>query len=285
VLEELFAKDAYHVAQVSVLVIGRLSDEEQRALVAPAGVTLEVACVERIDQAAGHLQLSGSPLELILIVEARGGECSTAAIDALRSVAPLARLWRIAGTWCEGEGRSGRPPAGCLVSYAHQWPARFGRELAALAAGLQPAWAWPLTASNEERMLALAERPLARRSGQVVISARSTPTAAALADACRLVGYEPLVIREDRPWSTPAAIAVLWDTDCYRMTDAIEVGRLRELAGAAPIVALAGFPRSDDIRRAREVGIQAVVSKPFLIHDLFWQLDEAIASGAVSQNR
>ena len=198
----------------------------------------------------------------------------------LRGLAPLARMLAVAGNWCEGEARSGRPPAGCLASYEHQWPARCRGELAVLARGERPVWALPVTASAEERMLAAAERPRARGSGQVVIVARVAATAAALADTCRLVGYEPLVVREDLPWSAPAAAAIVWDTDPARIGDIGMVERVRQSAAGAPLVALAGFPRRDDIRRAQAAGIAAVVSKPFLIDDLYWQLDEAVRSGS-----
>ena len=263
---------------LSVFIIGVLPDEAERALAAPAGVTVEITRIKDAARAAAHLASGARAPELILIAAARDGEGSAAAIDALRRAAPLARIWRIAGNWCEGEKRSGRPPEGCLMSYAHQWPVRWGRELAALGEGAQPAWSLPLTASSEERLLALADRPLTCRSGQIAIVSQSSAAAAALADACRLFGYQPLAVREDRIWSAPDAVALIWDTDCYRMVDASRVARLRKFAGDAPLVALAGFPRKGDIRRAQGVGVAGVVSKPFLIHDLYWQLEQAIIS-------
>jgi AmiR/NasT family two-component response regulator len=41
------------------------------------------------------------------------------------------------------------------------------------------------------------------------------------------------------------------------------------------VVAVVGFPRREDVEAARQAGVRAVVSKPFLAGDLLWQLDRA----------
>ncbi len=268
------------VATLSVLVIGRLPDEAARALTLPSDVDVAVEPFASFEEVARRLEARADAPELILLAEARGGEWSTAALDALRGLAPLARVWRMAGNWCEGEARSGRPPAGCLASYEHQWPARLRASWRRWPAESDPCGPCRSPPRPKSETLAAAERPRARRSGQVVIVARGAATAAALADTCRLVGYEPLVVREDLPWSAPAAAAIVWDTDPARLGDIGMVERVRQSAAGAPLVALAGFPRRDDIRRAQAAGIAAVVSKPFLIDDLYWQLDEAVRSGS-----
>jgi hypothetical protein len=44
---------------------------------------------------------------------------------------------------------------------------------------------------------------------------------------------------------------------------------------SAPIVGVVGFPRPDDERRAKEAGVTAVISKPYLVRDLLWQIRES----------
>ncbi len=51
------------------------------------------------------------------------------------------------------------------------------------------------------------------------------------------------------------------------------VARLRTAARDAPIVAIAGFPRPDDVAAARRAGIAEVVSKPFLAADVLDAID------------
>jgi CheY-like chemotaxis protein len=43
-----------------------------------------------------------------------------------------------------------------------------------------------------------------------------------------------------------------------------------------PILALLGFPRIDQKRRALAAGAAAVLSKPVQLDDLFWHLDRLI---------
>mgnify|MGYP001149886456 CR=1 FL=1 len=45
----------------------------------------------------------------------------------------------------------------------------------------------------------------------------------------------------------------------------------------APVVALLDFLRRQDDDSAKSVGVAAVVAKPFLVYDLLWHLDNAMA--------
>jgi hypothetical protein len=145
------------------------------------------------------------------------------------------------------------------------------RELTIARAGRCPAWGLPQTASNDERQLAEAERPIARRSGLVVCAARSE-TAWALADACRLGGYETRPIDELRPPAIDGVMAIVWDTTAERACDGQIVARLRAACGDAPLIATIGFPRADDCPRAAAAGVAAIVSKPYHVRDLLGHL-------------
>ena len=58
------------------------------------------------------------------------------------------------------------------------------------------------------------------------------------------------------------------------------LGQLRDRLGpTVPIVALLGFPRVEDRDRALAAGATAVLAKPLLLDDLFWQLDQLIGTG------
>jgi CheY-like chemotaxis protein len=46
------------------------------------------------------------------------------------------------------------------------------------------------------------------------------------------------------------------------------------LVDHAPVVALAGFPRADNVARALAAGISAVIAKPYLLDDLCWQIEQ-----------
>jgi CheY-like chemotaxis protein len=112
----------------------------------------------------------------------------------------------------------------------------------------------------------------------IAICARQAETARAVADACTLAGYGTRFVREDQSWDAPGALAVVWDAQGDRMKDREQVANVRARAGGAPVLALVGFPRVDDFRAAAEAGVAAVISKPFLVHDLVWHLDQVAAA-------
>jgi CheY-like chemotaxis protein len=266
---------------LSLLLIGDTHAELPQALL-ESDASLNVARAENLDEAARMLgDAATTPVELVVLADARGGQFGDAALAALRKLAPLARVWRVMGSWCEGEARSGRPPAGCLTTYWHQWPARFGRELETLARGSRPGWALPMTATADERILADAEAQTSgRRAGTIVVIASRAQTAAALADVCRPAGYDTLLGAEDGRFRVVGAKAVLWDTTVERIVDPASVAELRRRAPDAPVLAIVGFPRADDVEQARRAGIEAVISKPYLAGDLLWHVERHRSGGS-----
>ena len=141
-------------------------------------------------------------------------------------------------------------------------------------------------------MLATAAEPLALGSGPIVVIARHPASAAALVDVCRLGGYEPTIVdaasllTEHGPApQSPAAAGtertILWDATPEQVADPAAIRKVREACGSGPVVAVVGFVRPDECRRAAEAGVAAVVTKPYLIHDLLWQLAHLKSAGGV----
>ena len=238
------------------------------------GDGLDVRQAEDLDAAARMLAGGGDPPELIVLAQSRPGEYSAAEIDGLRGLAPLARVWRLLGSWCEGEPRSGQPPSGCTSAYWHQWPARWARERARWQDGQAITWSAPVTTSADERALAAAEEPIERGSGLIVICAQHRETAAALADICQLAGYQTQIVRAGQSGEFFGASAIVWDTAAELIGDASAIRTVRASVQGPdlPLVAVVTFPRAEDVLRATEAGVAAVVSKPFLVQDLWSHL-------------
>jgi CheY-like chemotaxis protein len=213
--------------------------------------------------------------QLIVLDEPRPGMYDEPALASLRRAAPLARIVRVGGSWCEGRGRSGRSLPGCQDNYWHQWPPRLARALEAMENGRSPDWARPQTLTLAEQVLACTEpsRERVERRGLIAISADSAPAAAALAGLCRGAGYQAVVVSAQGRAKVLAAHAVLWDTRPESLADREAVAELKRLAAGAPVLAFAGFPRTRDVAAASEAGIAAVISKPYLAADVLWQLD------------
>ena len=75
--------------------------------------------VDRIDTAAAWLAVTTESPHQIVLAAAYPGQFLDADINRLRCLAPLARIINVAGSWCEGEPRSGTPNAAvfpCLLA-------------------------------------------------------------------------------------------------------------------------------------------------------------------------
>ena len=67
--------------------------------------------------------------EVIVLLQTRPGSIRQFDVERLHCLAPLARLMVVAGPWCEGELRSGRPIQGVTRILWHQWKLRLPLEL------------------------------------------------------------------------------------------------------------------------------------------------------------
>jgi DNA-binding NarL/FixJ family response regulator len=211
--------------------------------------------------------------DAIVIAQAYPGQFSAEAVDRLRRRAPLARIIGLLGSWCEGETRTGQPWPASVRVYWHQWQPTAAQELQLLAAGGCATWALPATASEEERVLARAEQHSEPRQGRIAIHAPQFDMGDWLASACGTRGYETVRLKRVGLEELGEVTAAVFDaTHCLGG----ELDALRRLAGAispAPLVALLDFPRVEDCTRASDAGAAAVLAKPFLLEDLFWQLE------------
>ncbi len=129
-------------------------------------------------------------------------------------------------------------------------------------------------AQNNNRGKSLGQQ---RPAGNLAVVAMAAEAAAALADAASAVGYRVASVRQTRGVWLEDVDAVVWDTTAPVAADARAIADLRSSFGAAPIVAVLGFPRADEIASARRAGVAAVLSKPFLLEDFRWQLAAATA--------
>ncbi len=226
-----------------------------------------------VTAAAAALAGGETPVDLIVVAQGFPGEFPAERVDSLRRLAPLARVVALLGSWCEGETRTGRACPGAIRVYAHQWAARAEQELTRLCEGRCSAWSLPSTASDEEQFLISADEPVAQREGLVAIYSARFEMQEWLAAACRRAGLTTAWLRPDRLAPPGPARVVLFDATDGRGEELHCLRRLSACVPRVPIVALVDFPRVEDHDRLRAAGADAVLSKPLLVEDLFWQLD------------
>lgn len=265
--------------EVRVLLVGPTSRRE----FAEARQVLErlsrVVAVPDIDAAVARLASDQFVPELIVLAQAFPGQYSAQAVQRLWQRAPLARLVALLGSWCEGEQRSGRPwPAGPRVFW-HQWSPRCEQELAYLAEGSLGCWGLPPTASQEERLLAVAAEPMPARSGLVVICSDCFEMQDWLSVACSRAGYSTVGVRPGQCPRLQGVKAALFDADDGQTDSPETLRRLVAAVSPAPVLALVGFPRVEDRDRLLAAGAAAVLSKPLLLEDLFDRLEQGPPAG------
>ena len=260
----------------SVLLIGDTSRAEFRHARSSLEELGRVTQADDVQSAAAELTAGRITPDLIVLALAFPGQFPAKAIEQLRCLAPLARILALLGSWCEGEMRTGKPLPGLIRVYWHQWLARCSRESSRLHAGLLSGWGLPVTATDEERLLASENYCSESREGLVAICTRQHEMHDWLSAACRRRGHSTVWLTPDEPVHLAGATAAIFDgTDC----DGVEVDQLERLVARikpAPVVALCDFPRIEDHDRTIAAGAAAVLSKPLLLDDLFWQLDHVL---------
>ena len=140
---------------------------------------------------------------------------------------------------------------------------------------IEPETARATLCFGDERIVELVEQPCDAGHGLVVVCAARSEHARALADGCTRGGYQTLVVAAGERFAAKDAVAIVWDTPIEAACDADEVSRMQRSAGGAPIFIVAGFPRADQVEAAKLAGVAAVISKPYLVRDLWWQLARA----------
>jgi CheY-like chemotaxis protein len=266
---------------LSILLIGETDRTEFRIAKASLQRWGRVEEAATVEAAAGILAAGGFAPGVIVVAQAFPGQFSQEAIHRLRGLAPLARVFGLMGSWCEGEPRTGSPWPGVLRSYWHQWDVRCNREVRSLAQGRLSSWSLPPTATEEERLLANAATEWPKRQGLIVIDTRSAEMHAFLSTACRSRGFSTVWQNGSTRLQTIGSAAVLLDADSLggqAFRSPFDDGRLRRVAAQfhpTPVIAILEFPRIEDLTAAVAAGAAAVLSKPLALDDLFWELDAA----------
>jgi hypothetical protein len=233
-----------------------------------------LSCARDPRRATAMLRTGEIVPDVIIIGQAFPQQFSQLDVDHLLHLAPLCRIVGLLGSWCEGETRSGRPLAGAVRLYWHQWNSRAQRELRQLVEGKCPSWGLPATATDEERLLAGAAEPPPQGQGLVAIQARCPEMGDWLSAACRQCGYSTVLLRRGQLAGIEGAAAAIFEGSDLTGD---ELEQLRDLVASlagAPVIVLLDFPRIEDYHRAIDAGAAAVLSKPLNLDDLFWQLSQ-----------
>ncbi len=263
------------MSELTILLIGNTDRREFRRAREALSAAGRVTSVAEADSAEASLADGKIVPDVIAIAQAHPAQFPHAMLQRLRQLAPLAPLVVLAGSWCEGEMRSGNPLPGAIRVYWHQWQPRCDRHLRRMRQGQRSAWALPVTATEEERLLLQSETAASQGRGLIAIDTSRFEMEDWLSAACRSRGYSTVWLRPPRPARVKGAAAAIFDGSDCRGKEFDRLRRLVDTLAPAPVLALLDFPRIEDHDRALAAGAAAVISKPALVDDLFWELDRA----------
>lgn len=200
---------------------------------------------------------------LVVVAQGTAGEFGDADILRLRRRYPTAAVVRVVGSWCEGELRTSPPPSAVKRFCWHQAAALLRADFDRLDEGLRPDWGLPATATDEETLAAGGVAcAVPRATIRVGISAADPFVERWLWDFCESFGFLRWRPLGDSSQSAEAPDVVLWDVPLAAGNREAEGRRLVRETAPAPIVALANFPRRDELAAWREWGVEHVIGKP-----------------------
>lgn len=266
------------------LLLGDADHAEFRDAVQMLAATTSLVRAADVTAVLEQLDADDAPLDIIVVAQPYSGCLRSRDLEPLLARVPLARALVLAGSWCEGEARSGLPVPGAIRILWHQWPARWQQELARWADDGCPAWSLPVTATEDDRAFHAADESHAPLAGRVVIVALE-PTAGWLADLCRGMGLDP-VVRAPRVALTdqrPNCELVLFDVESLRCDTQQDAQRWVRGWQGVPILGLGSFLRRDDSDAWTRAGVRAVLAQPVAVDDLRWHIAEQLRPDARPQ--
>jgi hypothetical protein len=221
-----------------------------------------------------------TPPELILLAQARPGCDDQAEVERWRAAWPLARIIVVAGTWCEGELRTGRPLAGVVRLYWHEFAPWWREALRRLAAGGCPPWSTPLTGpGGAADLLSCGPSRHAIHFHQPVVAIDAVDFAVfeslehALNPASWQCRWQPR--RRPEMWCASGAISLVAGVFDGGQLDAHEQRDLERFCTrlqAAPVIALVDYPLGEHRELGQRCGAAGVFGKPYSVSALIAEL-------------
>jgi CheY-like chemotaxis protein len=266
-----------------VLFVGDPERAEFRAAAAKL-TAQEARSAPDIPAALELLNVSDFSPVVIVLAEIGSQPHSANDLAQLRRSVPLARLVRLLDPWLEGEGRTSRSVP---VSFRAQWHQSVD----------QFPWSLPPTASQDDCLLVTVDDDFTTTSPAnsaadalssigsntlIAICARDRETAQSLSSIFTAQRWKSLCLRTP-PTETPLTVdAAVFDLALGTDEELTQLTVMKSAAGAAPLIALLGFPRPEDVARLQSAGATAVIAKPFLTANLIHEIEQLLSAKSVS---
>lgn len=263
---------------VEAWLVGGWSSGEFHALRSELPELKEFPHVESLEAANRRIAEQECAPELLLVALPRPGTLGQDEVDTFARLSPLTRIVSVAGTWCEGELRTGRPLTGVVRVYWHELPVWWRSAMSALSAGKSPPWSAALDNPLAGREIVQPAK-LEECTGQIIIDAVDFAVFSTLDAVLSAYGWNCEWQPRHRPekWSLLTAnnCVAIWDGS---QLDADELENLqafvKRMSGQEiSVVALLDFPRGEHLRLAQDLGVAEIIAKPYQVAGLMQILD------------
>ena len=259
------------------LLVGDFNRAEFREAYASIASVLEILELSDVSEARLASGRADFPVpDLVILAQSYPGQFSAAQIDVIQRRWPLVRIFQLLGSWCEGEARTGRVIPAVTRVYWYDWAPRWQREWERLGRAHCPIWGQPLTAAGLNHGGHSAEEADRPRGGLVVICTNDRDMADILVHGCARCGYGAIWMRRSALAATriEGAVAAIWVGGQLDARELAELNHWTTTLNRVPVLAVLDFPRVDCWQDAASAGVKRVISKPFLLGDVFRRLDE-----------
>ena len=253
----------------NVLVVGDTNYEAFEPCVQWLQTHVDTTVISDFSQAASAIRSGGLYPNLIVIAQSRPGQFSATEVESLFALSPLTHLVALLGSWCEGETRSGQPWPGIRRIYWHEWESQIPGTVSRIKSPSETLGTLPRTATRAEELHALSNERLTQSLGLVAIQTEQFVTYEAISTTCCLVGHSTVWIHGANWPHMEGVVLGIWDG---RSLGSPEGTRLRDFVRRLPnssVIAMLDFPRSDEVGLAHAMGIDHVISKPYLLEELW----------------
>ena len=158
------------MSQPHLWILGSTARPEFQAVLDTLQADAEFQRFEAVEELIDQLTAGQPPPDAILIAQSFPGQFEEHSLRALRSLAPVSPLISLAGSWCEGELRTGQPIQAAWRIYWHQGAPRLNENLRRLFLNRLPLWGLPATVGEEERFLQQSVAPEPPRTTMIAVA-------------------------------------------------------------------------------------------------------------------
>lgn len=250
---------------IQILVTGEYWHSDFSGLTSSASATITLCPPEQLTTLDGT-----EAIDLVVIAQGRRGTVDDESIEFIQTTFATTPKVALLGSWCEGEVRSGTPWPGIPRVYWHQWEGRFQQFLTCLDEDEVHQWQLPPTASLADEAIAGPHFGDETFQGIVAVSALTKTQFSMIEDALSAFGAKSSWV-ERATWDGEAKTlvkAVIVDDDSLTGDLETRIRWIFSIFGQVPLVLTLGFPRKDEVDALKQLGVGAIVSKPFKLGDL-----------------